>query len=383
MLFWILVAALASAVTFWVARPLLGTRASDGIAASAADVQVYKDQLAEIDADVARGTLNAAEAEVARAEVARRLLRSAESETGGPADKGAAAPLKTAHFALMAAVPVLSLALYLAYGSPNLPSLPHQDRLAAAPENATANDLIAKVEKRLREQPGDGKGWDVIAPVYSSQGRFAEAGEAYANAIKLLGESAKRLEGLAVADIRAANGVVTEKAKAALARALELEPKRIEPKLWLALSKEQDGNLAGAIADYNALIAEAPEGAPWKKALEDRLAGVEAQASGTQKDQTQAQPQTGAPPQGADSSVANLPAEQRQMIDGMVAGLAARLRADGNDLAGWLKLIKALKVLGREAEAKTAVEDARKAFAADTKAVAEIDAFAQSAGVAQ
>lgn len=378
MLFWILVAALASAVTFWIARPLLGTRASDAVAAAAADVQVYKDQLAELDADVARGTLDAKEAEAARAEVARRLLRSADpgsahaTGTGGPV----AAPLKGVHLAVTLAVPVLSLALYLAYGQPNLPSLPHRDRLAAVPENATANDLIAKVEKRLSEEPGDGKGWDVIAPVYMSQGRFTEAGDAFANAMKLLGESAKRLEGLAVADIRGANGVVSEKAKAALSRALELEPKRIEPKLWLALGKEQDGNLAGAIADYKALIAEAPEGAPWKTALEERLAGIEAQASGAPKNE--AAPAAAA---GGDSAVANLPAEQRQMIDDMVAGLAARLKADGNDLAGWLKLIKALKVLGREGEAKAAVDDARKAFAADGKATAEIDAFAKSAGV--
>ncbi len=385
MIFWILVAALVSLVTFWVTRPLMRA-APPATPASAADIAVYKDQLAEIDADVARGQLSPVEADAARAEVARRLIRLPDGDAP-VRDK----PAQTGHRAFVAAtlaVPFLSLALYLAYGNPGLRDAPLAERLAAAPEKATPSDLIAKVEARLREVPGDGRGWDVIAPVYASQGRFDDAIEAYSNAIRILGETPRRLEGLAVADIRGANGVVSKRARAALERAKVLAPDRLEPQLWLTLAKEQDGDLTGAIADYKALLAKAEQDVPWREPVTARLAQLEAQAAGkSDAGGTSPPPASGAgsPPgnaQGnAQGSIASLPAEQRAMIDQMVAGLADRLKTNGDDLEGWLKLIRALKVLKRDAEATTALSDARKQFAGNGEALEAIDGLAKSLGI--
>ena len=259
------------------------------------------------------------------------------------------------------------------YGNPTLPGLPLKDRLAAAPERATAADLVAKVEARLREAPDDGQGWEVIGPVYVAQGRFAEAVDAFSNAMRLLGETPRRLEGLAMADIRASNGLVSEKARKAFQRALELDPARVEPRLWLALAKEQDGKIEDAVADYKALIAQAPPDAPWRKAVSDRLANLSAG-----KDAVQPAPQTPPKPQ---PGVADLPAEQREMVDRMVSGLAARLKENGNDLEGWLNLMRSLKVLGRESEATAALADAKKQFAQDGKAIEQIDGLAKSLGL--
>ncbi|MEQ1718896.1 MAG: c-type cytochrome biogenesis protein CcmI, partial [Hyphomicrobium sp.] len=381
-IFWIAVAALAAAVTIAITRPLL-QRADALSDAAAADLAVYKDQLSEVEADLARGMISKDEADAARTEVGRRLLRTAETDKAVETAEGSSA-YKSIHAVATLAIPLLSLALYLYFGCPGLPGLPLSERLTATPQNATAGDLIAKVEARLRDVPDDGKGWDVIAPIYASQGRFTEATDAYANAIRLLGENAKRLEGLALADVRAANGLVTEKAKAALSRAMVLEPKRIEPRIWLALGKEQDGDVAAAIADYKALIAEAPADARWRKAVEERLADVETRSSGkAAPDAATATPPapTGAAGSEAQSSVAALPAEQRAMIDKMVGGLAARLKENGNDLEGWLKLMRALKVLGRDSEAAGALADAKKQFAADGKAMSEIDEHAKSLGL--
>lgn len=373
MIFWILVAVLSAAVTYWVTRPLLAGK-SDSIAPVAADVAVYKDQLAEIDADLARGHISPAEADAARTEVSRRLLRLSGVTQGAPAAQDAPS-LKTAYLVVSLALPMAALGLYLAYGSPHLPGLPLDDRLAAAPERATAADLIAKVEARLRDVPDDGKGWEVIGPVYVAQGRFDEAVKAYANAIRLLGETPRRLEGLAMADIRAGNGLVSETARKAFQRALELEPARTEPRLWLALAKEQDGKIEEAAAEYKALLAQAPQDAPWRKAVEERLARLSA-APG-QNVPVQQEPQT----PNAQGGIANLPAEQREMIDRMVAGLAARLKENGNDLEGWLNLMKSLKVLGRDGEAASALSSARKQFAEDAKAMEQIDGMAKSLGL--
>jgi len=387
MIFWILVAALASLVTFWVTRPLLRP-APPATPASAADIAVYKDQLAEIDADVTRGQLSPVEAEAARAEVARRLIRLPDGDASSP-DKPAQAGRPTLAFVgATVAVPFLSLALYLAYGNPGVRDAPLAERLAVAPDKATPADLIAKVEARLREVPGDGRGWDVIAPVYASQGRFDDAIEAYSNAIRILGETPRRLEGLATADIRGANGVVTKRARAALERAKVLAPDRLEPQLWLTLAKEQDGDLAGAIADYKALLAKAGQDVPWREPVAARLAQLEAQAAGksdaggpTPAPVPDAASPPGNAPGNAQGSIASLPAEQRAMIDQMVAGLADRLKTNGDDLEGWLKLIRALKVLKRDAEATTALSDARKQFAGNGEALEAIDGLAKSLGI--
>ncbi len=387
MIFWILVAALASLVTFWVTRPLLRP-AAPATPASAADIAVYKDQLAEIDADVARGQLSPVEAEAARAEVARRLIRLPDADASFR-DKPVQAGRPTLAFvAATVAVPFLSLALYLAYGNPGVRDAPLAERLAAAPEKATPADLIAKVEARLREVPGDGRGWDVIAPVYASQGRFDDAIEAYTNAIRILGETPRRLEGLATADIRGASGVVSKRARAALERAKVLAPDRLEPQLWLTLAKEQDGDLAGAIADYKALLAKAGQDVPWREPVTARLAQLEAQAVGKSDaggTSPKPVPDAGSPPGNApgnaQGSIASLPAEQRAMIDQMVAGLADRLKTNGDDLEGWLKLIRALKVLKRDAEATTALSDARKQFAGNGEALEAIDGLAKSLGI--
>ena len=77
------------------------------------------------------------------------------------------------------ALPVASLALYLAYGAPGLPGQPLSERIATASDTMKPNDLVAKVEARLRDHPDDGTGWDVIAPVYYAMGRYADAAAAY------------------------------------------------------------------------------------------------------------------------------------------------------------------------------------------------------------
>lgn len=378
MIFWLLVALLSAAVTFWVTRPLLESTQTT-VAPAAADIAVYKDQLAEIDADLARGQISEAEAETARAEVGRRLLRLPQGQEKADTAKPAASSLKGVHTAATLGLPLAALGLYLTYGNPNLPSAPLQQRLAVSPEKATAADLVAKVEERLRQEPNDGKGWEVIAPVYAAQGRFEEAGNAYANAIRILGETPRRLEGLAMADIRAANGLVTERARKAFQRSLDLDATRIDPKLWLALAKEQDGKTAEAAAEYKTLIAQAPADAPWKKAVEERLAALEGGAT-QPAEERQAPPQQGEP-QAPAGAVAGLPAEQRAMIDKMVAGLATRLKENGDDLEGWLKLMRSLKVLGRDGEAASALADARKQFASNAKALEQIDGLAKSLGL--
>ena len=384
MVFWISVAVLAAAVTFAVTRPL-GRLGDSGADAPQADLAVYKDQLSEIDSDRARGILSDAEAEAARTEIARRVLRQAGD------DKKLAAATKASprhsllpvFYAAWAVIPMLSLALYLTYGAPGQPGRPLRERLAANTDSAPANDLVAKVEARLRDHPEDGKGWEVIAPVYMAQGSFEQAANAYASAMVFLGETAKRLEGFSVARIRASNGLVPEDAKKALNRALELEPKRQEPRIWLGLAKEQEGDISGAVVDYQTLLNSGAPDAPWREAVEDRLAALQAKPADEMQSAPAAEPgKVDAPAAPDAAAVANMAPEAReQMIVKMVGGLAARLKKDGNDLNGWLKLVRAYKVLGRDDDATNALSEARKQFASDEKSLADLNDLAKSLGL--
>jgi len=384
MLFWILVGVLVAGVTLAITRPLTRS-AGPPVKAADADIAVYKDQLREVVADAARGSLAAREAEAASAEIARRLLRSTEtnakSPDGGPGGRGRFA--KPIYVVTSIALPVASLALYLAYGAPGLPGQPLSERIATASDTMKPNDLVAKVEARLRDHPDDGTGWDVIAPVYYAMGRYANAAEAYGNALRLVGESPRRLQGFANARIRAEDGVIPQDAKKALERILVMAPDSKEPRIWLALAKEQDGHLTDAAADYRKLIAEAPADAPWRKVLEERLAGLTPGAGKGAADSNgkQADGATPSSTPGAAAVSAMSPEERQAFIGRMVDGLAARLKADGTDAAGWLKLIRAYDVLGRRDDAIKALNDARTGLKNDKGGLASVEDLARQLGL--
>ncbi|MGO4683251.1 c-type cytochrome biogenesis protein CcmI [Hyphomicrobium sp. 2TAF46] len=386
MVFWILVAGLVAAVTLAITRPLMrpstpATNAGD------ADIAVYKDQLKEIAADEARGTLGVAEAESARAEIGRRILRAAEGSSRPEPSSRAAGQnrfIKTVSIATSIALPLASLALYLVYGAPGLPGQPLSDRLAAATDSNKPNDLIAKVEERLREHPEDGTGWDVIAPVYYATGQYAGAATAYQNAIRLIGETPRRLQGFANARIHIENGIVPEDARKALERVLQIEPNATEPRIWLALAKEQDGRLQEAAADYRKLIDEAPEHAPWRKALEDRLANLGKDSGGAPAPGPAAAATAASAPADNPNAAAIMsmnPEEREAFITRMVDNLASRLKSDGSDAEGWVKLIRAYQVLGRRDDAVKALTDARANLKGNEVGLAKVDSLARQLGL--
>jgi cytochrome c-type biogenesis protein CcmH len=385
MLLWVAFALLTAAVLAWVLAPLArpapaGDTGDAGASAAAGTRAVYRDQLAEIEAERAQGLIGAAEAEAARIEIARRLLATgARAEPANPAPAAARGGAWHGNVALATAVavPLLTLALYLVHGSPGMTSgSPASD---AAREATDLARMIARVEARLRQAPDDGKGWEVIAPVYLKLGRYADAATAYANAVRLQGESVKLLAGLAEASMLAHDGIVSDEARAAYTKLAALEPGRVEPRFWLAMAKEQDGRLAEALADYKAMLKEAPPDAPYRASLDARVKEVSARMSGTAGPAAGAQPGPGAADLEAAAKMS--PEQRRQMIAGMVDGLAQRLKRNGKDLPGWMRLLNAYAVLGRHQEARAALAEARRNFDGDAHALADLARLAATLGL--
>ncbi len=378
MLFWLLCATMTAAALYAVTRPLILPHGENLAQDAAADLSVYRDQLNEVEAERSRGLLGEAEAAAARTEISRRLLARAEGADSAAAAGHPDRRLRNAgrvFFGTAIIVPFMALGFYLANGAPGLPGTSHGQRSAEPVAETGIAGLIAKVEERLQAHPEDGQGWDVIAPVYLRQGRFMDAAQAFQRAIRLLGETPRRLAGLGEASVLAADGIVTEDAKRAFTRLNELEPARPEPRFWLALAKEQDGQLAEALADYRALIAAAPADADWRGAVDERVRSLSAKLEGTEQ-----KPAPG--PSAEDIAAAEKldPAARAEMIEQMVAGLAERLKSDGNDLAGWQRLLRAYAVLGQKDKATQALHEARKALAGDQSALTALNDLARSLG---
>lgn len=404
MLLWISFALLAAAVATALLR---NAQLADAPAAENPDLAVYRDQLAELESDAERGVIDPSQAAAARAEVARRLLKqSAAASVGGKATKNAVAQTASADNVLLAsvvAVPILSLALYLAVGSPMLPGRPLTERLAQAPDRSAPDDMIAKVEARLREKPDDGQGWAVIAPVYMTMGRAQDAAQAYARAIQLVGETPDRLLGFAKANMLANDGLVNETARKAFARLLELDPGRIEARYWLGVFEEQNGRSDAAAAVYLELLKGAPVNAPWRKPVQDRLAGLTGKAapptganSGIPGGFTPpvlapaANAATGAPsgssagPSPAEfvAAAKNLAPEMReQMIGRMVAKATAAIKDNPKDLSAWSRLVTGQAALGKSGDAQAALKEAKLALAGGGPALVEMDALGKSLGL--
>src|SRR5205085_12439508 len=158
-------AGLAALVLVLVLRPFLTRRAGSRVSRRAANIAVYKDELRELDADLAAGTLAREDYERARLELESRLLEDVPRDEAVPV-RG---PGKGAAWTVGIAVPVVAAVVYLATGSPGA--------LApgtAAPDVAQVEAMVARLAAKLRENPGDIEGWKLLGRSYSARGRFPE-----------------------------------------------------------------------------------------------------------------------------------------------------------------------------------------------------------------
>lgn len=376
MLIWVLFAGLTAVAVLIVLAPLArgGTAAAED-----GDLAVYRDQLAELDRDRAAGLVPEAEAEAARAEISRRLLRAARrSEAMAATPPGRLARIVT--IVAVVLVPVFSVGGYLLIGRPDLPDAPLAGRLAGGAEGQSIEALVVRVEAHLAKNPDDARGWEVIAPVYMRIGRMQDAADAWSRAIRLAGPSERRDVGLGEALVAAAEGTIGPEAQAAFREALTVAPGAVLPRMYLAAALGQEGKTQEAVAAWKSLVASGTDADPWIGVAREELAKAEAMASGKPIAPPLGSPAPTSPqpgPSAADVQAAGqMSAEDRaKMVGDMVARLDERLKASGGTLQEWERLIRAYRVMGRSAEAEAAIGRARTALAADAAAIARLDAL--------
>lgn len=374
MLFWILVAVLTAVVAAVLLYPLLrGAKAAEDNRAG--EAAVYRDQLRELDRDLDSGLITAEEADYARAEIGRRLIAVSAGEPGQAA-KAARHHCFTEAFVLLV-LPVLGLCLYLTTGRPDLPSQPLEARLEN-PGNDVAV-LIAKAERHLAQNPDDGKGWDVLAPIYFRTMRVEDAQVAYRNAIRLLGPSPIRLDGLAETLMAVSDGVVTQEVRQALEQSLTLEPNNPRARFYIALSMEQAGQRDEARQAFEALAKQSPPDAPWLPLVSEHIA-----ANGGAPAKLDAAPAApGSPTQDDVAAAENMNAgDRQQMIRGMVESLDAKLGQDPNNFEGWMRLVRSYAVLNDKDRAAEALKRGLAAFPPPGEQGRQLQALARELGIA-
>jgi len=322
---------------------------------SGTDIAVYRDQLQEIDRDEAASLIGKVEAEAARVEVSRRLIAAAEAAKAATA---VAAPLPGSPYrraTLAAAIVLLPLGaavIYFSLGSPNLVPVSMNAATNGQPLPGGIEQTVAEVEAYLESNPRNGKGWELLAPVYLRLGRFDDAVRARRNALEIFGPDAARLGDLGEAIVMASNGVVTAEAKGLFERANAADPEDVMAQYYLGLSAKQEGRRDDAEKRWSALVSGAREGAEWLPMVKNALARIDEKSS----------------------SIAVAPPEHNGgAIEAMVERLAERLKKDGSDVSGWIQLVRSYRVLGKAEKVKATIADAHTALANDQGALHRFD----------
>lgn len=369
-------AALTAAVLAAILAPLF--RAREGVSESESEVAIYRDQLDEIARDVDRGVLPEAEAKPARTEIARRLLQASEAEEKRSVDT----PRRRQGAMIVAVVllPLVGLAGYLAWGAPGTGDRPFGARMSnpaaddlfarldaflAEPTQAAVIDLERLIDEAIIELPNNSRILQAASLVYLGTQRFEDSLDAYDRYIAIEGVDADPGGGFAMTigeTIILAQGGVTQIAEEAIQRALAVNPSNPVARLYLAVGMKERGETEEAAAALLTLLADEPAGgADWAD-----FARIELQDLGIE------------PPPAAEAAdpvdpTAGFTAEQMEMINTMVNGLAAQLAENPDDLDGWAQLIRSYIVLGRETDARDALAAARDVFTGNAEALATIE----------
>jgi cytochrome c-type biogenesis protein CcmH len=432
---WLILTIMIAAAAVWLTVPLVRRfdRPRDDAAGA---VEVYRDQLQEVERELREGAIDDTQAETARVEIKRRILNADRS----PQAVMPRLSLNERNFALIGATAIVvlgSVGLYAVTGRPDLASISPSLRvdadegslpmLSAPPPGHPMGDLTAagevgasdggassqaglpsveemtqRLAARLSEHPDDVDGWRTLGWSYLNLGRFSEAADAYAKAIKLNPTNAQLRSGRIEALVGSANGAVTAEAKTAIAEALKLDPRNARVRFFEGLAKQQAGDKAAALAEWTELLRDADPGEGWVADLKTRVSelrhdmGIEGSAVSDRPESAIAgfSAQAPAPPEAPSATkpgptaadvkaaAAMSPADRSAMIRGMVDGLASRLEQSPHDADGWIRLIRARIVLGEGDLAKQALARSLEVFADDAAERDRIAASARQLGLA-
>lgn len=408
MIFWMTATAMAALVALLLGRAMW-RGAQDTIPSKATyDLKVYRDQLADVDCDVARGVVGAQDAERVRTEISRRILAA---DPKGRASKPRIQTRPTLLGAFIALALVAgSIALYAKLGQPGYGDLALADRIAFAqemretrPSQQSAEDslpaaplpeglsdeylgLLDKLRTTVAERPGDLQGHQLLAQNEANIGNFTAAAAAQKDVLRIMGgdADAKEIGDYAEFLVLAAGGYVSPEAETALRAVLAQDTMDERARYYIGLMMIQTGRPDIAFRLWDELLRRGPEDAPWIGPIRDQIMPIASLAGIDYSLPTIGSGRAKGPSADDITAASDMTADERmEMIGGMVAGLSDRLATDGGPPSDWARLITSLAVLGDADQALAVFNNAMQVFENDAGALDVIRAAGSQAGVAE
>lgn len=408
MFFWIISIALAAIAAAMLLLPLFRNTTTDVSTDSVSEVDIYREQLAEVERDLARGVLDETEAERTRTEIARRLL--AADKAGETISSDAPSTVSRITAVVFGVVIIgVSSGLYLLVGAPGAQDLPRETRIAASQElratrmsqsdaeamvkampkpeiDAPADylEMVDQLRKIVPTRPEDQAGWRLLARHEAALTNYSQAAAAQAHLVEIQGQNVpvEDLEHLADYMVAATAGLVTPEAEQVLDQIWKRDRENIAVNYYLGLMFAQIDRPDQAFKFWRYVVENGTEeqihvdlakgqieDAAWRAGVEYTLPRASGLPGPTAEQM---------------SDAANMSAEdQGNMIQGMVTRLMDRLASEGGTPEEWARLINALGVLGDKDRALAIWTEAQGVFAGNTDALSQIRIAAEAAGVAQ
>lgn len=228
--FVIFAALLMAAAMALVLMPLLRKQAASGahVERDELNLAVLRDQLRELDADLATGEIQPLAYESARHELERRVAEEVQphavTTTASGSGRGTA-------IALALAIPVLAIGLYVLKGTP---AALDPTQMAAANQNThevtpeQIEGMVTALAQRLKDKPDDVEGWSMLARSYNALGRYAQASEAFAHLVQLVPDDAGLYADYADTLAMATNRSLQGEPEKLIDKALSIDPTNVK-----------------------------------------------------------------------------------------------------------------------------------------------------------
>jgi cytochrome c-type biogenesis protein CcmH len=271
--FWLIAGALVAGALLLLLPPLLRGSARSTASRRAANVAVYRDQLRELENDLAAGVLSRENYEEAKREIERRLLEDVAHDEDGV--KAGFAGRSTA-VVIGAAVPIVAIALYFAVGNFQA-LLPDSgaDRAGAQAHGLSdeqIRELVAKLAARMEREPEKVEGWIMLGRAYLALGQFAEASRAYANAVARSAPDAALLADYADALAMAQGRRLEGEPEKIIARALALDPQNIKALALAGSAAFERRDFATAVGYWERILPLVPPDSEFAGSVQSSIA---------------------------------------------------------------------------------------------------------------
>ncbi|WP_295968194.1 c-type cytochrome biogenesis protein CcmI [uncultured Bartonella sp.] len=388
MTFWLIVLIFAAIVTmvvlYAVSRPIRNGQERVIVDSSTSDIEIYKNQLSELDSDLKRGLIDKESADEARLELSRNILTAEKQKIGNNFINHRSRGLKGVIVLAVLSVPLITIGVYSLLGNPGLESHPFNDLMMKDPLELTPEEKLVRTEALFARNPDDGKLADELATGYLVAGRFQDAVNTYVSALRLNGDSAPRLVGYGMALVGYNGGTVSEDAEKSFEKAAKLSPDDFYPRLFIAESLRQAGKIDEAISGLKDYLSRQVKDNAGRQRIEMMIKELEQAkidaASRQHGTENGAISENDKPSSGTGNKPVASDNDSNDAIHAMVEQLAQKLEKNPDNLEGWKQLIHSWLVLKETGKALGALKEGTSKLTKD-KAL-ELETYARAQGLA-